>query len=819
MRLYFPIAKVDADRREVWGYASTEARDDQGEIVKREALQAALGDYMKFANIREMHQMSAVGVAKEANIDDKGLYIGARIVDPVAWEKVIEGVYKGFSIGGRVTQRDPQDYKTITGLVLNEISIVDRPANPQAVFDYWKASLTAPAEPIKSAGVWDCGNPVHAHHVRSAAAVCMQTAAGQENHMADPFNPPIQIWSCGDTAHMHLNKTDALKCLQKRAAATDAAKAGRFDNSSGAPGEDDEPYGNVDYADPGYQSDGKKRYPIDTEAHIRAAWNYINKPTNAGKYSADQVKRIKAKIVAAWKDKVDPYGPPSAADDSGKAACAEALCKSLWDVGHVASLIQELRWIAEGLAMEAVIEGDDSDAPKNAQAVLDQCCQFLIALVAEETSEIMSGTEVPPDAVALATHSAMHAGNYLAVLDDLIAQSQIHGKPAPLAALAMTNYEKFKTDLQAAMAAPRDLVGKVGAKHAASDQAMLDLGYHACMMAARMDDLPVDKRACMKSAAESFKAAGAQPGDWQSAVDSEAMHSGVSDSEAGAQPGQGNTTTPMSYPPAAEFCPGQNATLDSRDNAQTRAPQVDPAGTGTGSGIDHVATGAMILDLAKRMHGGHQMLMDVAHACCSKISDGITCGAAGKIGAKHSAETMGHLMAAHGHLIAAGAKCGKAVNLPPGGLPTTQGEDEGQGTKTNPGGAGTDLGEPGKDAAMNFGDLVKSLAGDVTDETVDRVTKAIKPQLDVLQAQIEKLANQPLPPLAVRSEAVLEKMLADNGLQAVSKTGEPAKMPPDQLLEQMAAEFAKMSNEEQTLWLIKQRQRYPMVVPGSGIKP
>ena len=40
MRFYWPIAKVDAEHRMVWGYASTEALDEQGEIVKREALEA-----------------------------------------------------------------------------------------------------------------------------------------------------------------------------------------------------------------------------------------------------------------------------------------------------------------------------------------------------------------------------------------------------------------------------------------------------------------------------------------------------------------------------------------------------------------------------------------------------------------------------------------------------------------------------------------------------------------------------------------------------------------------------------------------------------
>lgn len=144
MRFYGTITKIDTDERMVWGYASTEAEDGQGEVVKREALAAALADYMRFANIREMHRNSAVGIAKEADIDDRGLYIGARIVDDAAWAKVVEGVYKGFSIGGRVTARDPADRTIITGVQLTEISVVDRPANPDAVFDCWKAEANPP---------------------------------------------------------------------------------------------------------------------------------------------------------------------------------------------------------------------------------------------------------------------------------------------------------------------------------------------------------------------------------------------------------------------------------------------------------------------------------------------------------------------------------------------------------------------------------------------------------------------------------------------------------------------------------------------------
>ncbi len=152
MRLFAEIKKIDHEQRLVFGYASTEALDSQGEIVRKEAIEAALPDYMRFANIREMHQPSAVGVAKEAEIDDKGLHLAARIVDDEAWKKVTEGVYKGFSIGGKVTARDAAAKHVITGVELLEISLVDRPANPEAVIELYKAAVGSDAMASKSTG-------------------------------------------------------------------------------------------------------------------------------------------------------------------------------------------------------------------------------------------------------------------------------------------------------------------------------------------------------------------------------------------------------------------------------------------------------------------------------------------------------------------------------------------------------------------------------------------------------------------------------------------------------------------------------------------
>jgi hypothetical protein len=75
------------------------------------------------------------------------------------------------------------------------------------------------------------------------------------------------------------------------------------------------PYGEVDYADPGYQKDKKKRYPLDTEKHIRAAWSYIHQADNRTPYTGPQLKRIESRISKAWRKKIDPDGPPSAAED------------------------------------------------------------------------------------------------------------------------------------------------------------------------------------------------------------------------------------------------------------------------------------------------------------------------------------------------------------------------------------------------------------------------------------------------------------------------------------------------------------------------
>lgn len=142
MKLYGTIEKYEAQEDGsiiIEGIASSGAIDSDGEIITPDAMKAAMPDYMKFANIREMHQPKAAGIALAMDVQEDGrTFLKARIVDGGAVKKVAAGVYKGFSIGGKVTKRDEKNSSIIKGIRLSEISLVDRPANPEAVFNMWK---------------------------------------------------------------------------------------------------------------------------------------------------------------------------------------------------------------------------------------------------------------------------------------------------------------------------------------------------------------------------------------------------------------------------------------------------------------------------------------------------------------------------------------------------------------------------------------------------------------------------------------------------------------------------------------------------------
>ena len=153
--LFLPLAKVDLDRRLVTGVATAETPDRAGEIFdyasskpyfeqwSKDALAASGGK--SFGAVRAMHAPIAAGKLTDIAFDDdaKRITVAAKIVDDDEWRKVQEGVYTGFSQGGRYVERWPDPD---TGLVRytaepHEISLVDLPCVPDATFDVVKGGV------------------------------------------------------------------------------------------------------------------------------------------------------------------------------------------------------------------------------------------------------------------------------------------------------------------------------------------------------------------------------------------------------------------------------------------------------------------------------------------------------------------------------------------------------------------------------------------------------------------------------------------------------------------------------------------------------
>jgi hypothetical protein len=149
MKIFSEIQRIDPledGTIKAYGYASAPIRDGHGEIVTAQAMANAIDDYMRFPAVREMHDATkAAGRCLEINLDDNDrTAFMAHIVDPIAVQKVKAGVYNGFSIGGRIKRRNPQDPSIIQEILLTEVSLVDRPSCPAATLDLWKRDEGGP---------------------------------------------------------------------------------------------------------------------------------------------------------------------------------------------------------------------------------------------------------------------------------------------------------------------------------------------------------------------------------------------------------------------------------------------------------------------------------------------------------------------------------------------------------------------------------------------------------------------------------------------------------------------------------------------------
>lgn len=145
---------------------------------------------------------------------------------------------------------------------------------------------------------------------------------------------------------------------RQRGSADSAEPPENEGRAGSAPGDGSKPYGDVTYADPGYQKDGKKRYPLDTKAHAKSAWSYINVADNASAYNSEQLASIKAKIKTALKK----FGVDVSDDEAKAAELATEWREKI-----------EAKREAKKQRKEAKAEADEDRAAKATYSDLDTC--------------------------------------------------------------------------------------------------------------------------------------------------------------------------------------------------------------------------------------------------------------------------------------------------------------------------------------------------------------------------------------------------------------------------------------------------------------
>lgn len=153
-QMFARLTKVDEAKRQVTGVIASEDPDHANEVFDYETSKPYFEKWSNemhkasggksVGNVRAMHSNVAAGGLSEIVFDDlaKTITVTADIVDDNEWNKVLKGVYTGFSIGGKYLKKWAdamnKSLKRYTGMP-SEVSLVDVPCNGGCSFTMVKA--------------------------------------------------------------------------------------------------------------------------------------------------------------------------------------------------------------------------------------------------------------------------------------------------------------------------------------------------------------------------------------------------------------------------------------------------------------------------------------------------------------------------------------------------------------------------------------------------------------------------------------------------------------------------------------------------------
>jgi len=399
-QMFAQITKVDEEKRLIFARAAQEVPDLSGEIMDYESTAPhfkAWSDETKAAtagkslgNVRAMHDSIAAGkvVGIEFNHAEKAIDMQVKVVDDAEWNKVVEGVYTGLSMGGEYVKQWQDGPLTRYTAKPIEVSLVDKPCIPTALFfDVQKADGTVMQKQFK------------AH-------------APKEDHM-DPENkkaaPADEI-----TVHGTAEEVDALlKTIAANhltvAQTTDhllkAVRGARYDKAT-------------------FADEANKRFPLDTDAQVKAAMFYVEQDSAKALYATpEEHEAVRAKVADAFKARF-----PEGDADAAKAA-KPALAKSFYVVQDMAGAVQMLANMLSYIQWEASLLGEEAGAvAEQAKAAAVLLAEALVDMVALQAEALKAEPDADDGPGALLSLGASMGELAKGLRADLVKEGKRHSK-------------------------------------------------------------------------------------------------------------------------------------------------------------------------------------------------------------------------------------------------------------------------------------------------------------------------------------------------------------------------------------------------------
>jgi hypothetical protein len=466
LNLFAQITKVDEAKRLVTGRAVQEVPDRADEIFDYatsrpyfEAWSKSFADDTdgkSLGNVRAMHGKVAAGkvTALDFNDGDKAIDISAKIVDDGEWNKVLEGVYTGFSIGGSyVGERKAEKMgdKEIKRYTANpaEISIVDAPCVPTAKFFQihkadgtdaqveFKTAPEANPEPVKKA--------TEPMEVKGSDA---QVAQFAEFLNAEGLRMTDVLERLAEAAML-----DSIEEMGKREFSADERKAAA--KSGHALPDGSFPINSVGDLKNAIKAYGRAKDKAKAKAHIISRAKALGESkllpeswTNGGeseKFTAADEELIKAALakpliesdsqeafssnvaaeIKAGKPKEQAVAIAYAVQRKAKSKKADrgTLHKGMWNVSRFVECLVCLADITRAAEYDLQAEGDDSAVPMKMRNALEEMIECFKEMADEESAEMLAELKEHADVgeddeIEEAMEASMRAGALLKRLND-----------------------------------------------------------------------------------------------------------------------------------------------------------------------------------------------------------------------------------------------------------------------------------------------------------------------------------------------------------------------------------------------------------------